>query len=217
MTTRHLEYTLDRLLSRETTIPGPDVTDPTFRFTTKVTGVTNLQAAGQWFLDVINLYIFHEDADAVALPMGGSLTLDASSIVLITAGAYSLATTLVAYGVGANPFGQPLPDTRRFELGDAPAIPSHDFTITIPTGAEPTTIIGTKKVWCMRRDFTGRDQINIGDSTYFTLEDTRIIVRDDGTWANMDTFMLEGVNYTVRGIAKVGGRGQYLELLARGT
>ena len=152
----------------------------------------------------------------MALPMAGSLTLDDTSIVHIVAGSYNLATTLLVYNIGINPLGTGLPNTRRLDLAVAPAIPSHDFTIALPTGAEPTVITGTKQVWCTRLDFRGRDQINIGAGSNFTLADTRIIVRNDGTWAAMDTFTLDGVSYSVRGVAKIGGRGQYLELLARG-
>ena len=68
---------------------------------------------------------------------------------------------------------------------------------------------GEQKVWCGLRDFTGRDQINIAPGQFFELSDTRIIVRADGTWD-------VGDSYTVRGIARVGGRKQYLELLSRG-
>ena len=215
MTTLRNEFVLDRMLSREASIPGPDVVDPTYRFNSKVTSVTGLDAVGKWFLDGVNLYVYREDADAVALPMGGSLTLEDTSIVHIVAGSYNLATTLLAYQVGLNPLHIALPDTRHLELAMAPAIVGSDFTISLPTGAVQTTIMGTKKVWCTRLDFRGRDQINIGAGSNFTLADTRIIVRNDGTWDTMDTFTFEGNNYTVRGVAKIGGRGRFLELQAR--
>ena len=215
MTNRHLEYVLDRLLSRETSIPGPTV-DTTYRFNGKASGITNVDAVGRWFLDGVNLYVYEEDADGVALPVGGSLTLVDTSIVHIVAGSYNLATPLLAYQAGLNPLGQALPDTRRLELAMSPAIVGGDFTISIPTGQEQTTIMGTKKVWCTRLDFRGRDQINITNFANFTLADTRIIVRNDGSWDTMDTFTLDGDTFTVRGVAKVGGRGRFLELLARG-
>ena len=215
MTNRHLEYVLDRLLSRETSIPGPDVVDPTYRFNSKVTGVTGLDAVGKWFLDGVNLYVYEEDADGVALPVAGSLTLDDTSMVHIVATGYDLVTTLLVYAIGLNLLGQGLPTTRHLELAMAPAIVGSDFTISLPTGAVQTTIMGTKKVWCTRLDFRGRDQINIGAGSNFTLADTRVIVRNDGTWHTMDTFTLDGDNFTVRGVAKIGGRGRFLELQAR--
>ena len=216
MTSRHLEYTLDRLLTRQTSIPGPEIADPTYRFDSKVTGVTNISGPGIWSVSGVNLYVYEEDADDVALPMAGSLTLDDTSIVHIVAGSYNLATTLLVYNIGVNPLGTGIPNTRRLELAEAPVFPAgNDLTISIPTGAEPMVITGTKQVWCTRLDFRGRDQLNIGDGSHFTLADTRIIVRNDGTWSNSDLFTLEGGNYTVRGVSAIGGRKQYLELLAR--
>ena len=58
MTTRHLEHTLDRLLTREATIPGPAIDVPMYRFNAKVTGVTNISGPGMWFVDGVNLYVY---------------------------------------------------------------------------------------------------------------------------------------------------------------
>ena len=88
---------------------------------------------------------------------------------------------------GLNPLGNPLPPTSTTEV----------------------------KVWAARRDFASRDQINIGDGSFFELSDTRIIVRVEGpAWDVGDTFTLEGESYTVRGVSQLG-RSRYLELLAR--
>ena len=87
----------------------------------------------------------------------------------------------------------------------------------MPSGGTQTTTSTTEQeVWCGLKDFTGRDQINIAPGQFFELSDTRVIVRADGTWDVGDTFTLDGDSYTVRGIARVGGRRQYLELLSRG-
>ena len=213
MTTRHLEYTLDRLLTRQTSIPGPEI-DPIYRFDSKQSGVTNVRAAGRWAIDGSTLFVYDHDADGLALPVAGSIALDADSMVEITSGEYTFTTTLLVYNVGLNPFGQPLANILRFGLALAPSIPGA-FTISLPVAAEATVITGTKQVWCTRRDFTGRDQLNIGDGSHFTLADTRIIVRADGTWNTLDLFTFEGDNYAVRGVSAIGGRGRYLELLAR--
>ena len=214
MTTKHLEYTLDRLLSRETSIPGPRGADPAFRFNDRQSNLGNVFIAGRWFLDDVDLYLFHKDAEHVALPEAGSISLDDESMVTITSGEYTFTTTLLVYNIGLNPLGQGLTNTRRLEMGAEPTIPGA-FTISLPVAAEATVITGTKQVWCTRRDFTGRDQLNIGDGSFFTLEDTRVIVRNDGSWSTMDTFTLEGETYTVRGVAQVGGRGRFLELVVR--
>ena len=95
--------------------------------------------------------------------------------------------------------------------------PGTALTVRVASGGTQTTTSTTEqRVWCALRDFTGRDQINVSDHAFFTLADTRVLVRDDGTWNVMDTFTLDGQGYTVRGIARVGGRRQYLELLSRG-
>ena len=211
MTSRHLEYTLDRLLTRQTSIPGPPVVDPVFRFDAKESAM-NVRAAGRWAIDGANLFVYDHDADGLPLPL--AIALDAESMVEITSGEYFFTTTLLRYNVALNPLGQPLPNTRRLEMGSEPTLPVA-FTISLPTGAEPTTIIGTKQVWCTRLDFRGRDQIQIAPGQFFDLSDTRIIVRADGTWDVGDTFTLAGESYTVRGVAEIGGRGRHLELLAR--
>ena len=90
---------------------------------------------------------------------------------------------------GLNPLGQPLP----------------------PTSSTEVTL------WAGRRDFASKDQLNIGDGSFFELSDTRIIVRAEGlVWEVGDTFTLEGERYTVRGVSQLG-RSRHLELLARAT
>ena len=52
MTTRHLEYTLDRLLSRETSIPGPEIVEtPSTAIDSKVNQVHHQRSTlpGKWF------------------------------------------------------------------------------------------------------------------------------------------------------------------------
>ena len=134
MTTRHLEYTLDRLLTRQTSIPGPEMADPTYRFNSKESGVTNVRAAGQWDIDGVNLFVYGHDADGLSLPVAGSIALDADSMVTITSGQYTFTTTLLRYNVALNPLGTPVGNIRVLELGAQPAIPDgSDFTISLPT------------------------------------------------------------------------------------
>ena len=58
------------------------------------------------------------------------------------------------------------------------------------------------------QDFTGRDQINIGEGSHFALADTRVLVAGRwlmGPWVK-DLHPRPGQRLTVRGIARVGGR-----------
>lgn len=215
MTIRRNDFVLDRLLTRETSIPGPVVADPTYRFDDKESNAGNVRSLGSWAIDGLDLIVYDHDADGVTLPVQGSIELDAESMVTITSGEYTFTTTLISYHYATNPFGQPYANTRRLGLAVAPVIPSGSFTVSLPIAAEATVILGTKRVWCTRQDFRGRDQINIGVGSNFSLADTRIIVRNDDSWASMDEFDFEGDSYTVRGVAAIGGRKQFLELLAR--
>ena len=215
---RDAPYVLDRLLTRQASIPGPVVDSP-YRFATKETGiaaVAQVMAAGRWAIDSADLYLYQEDADGLSLPVGGSLPLDDTTMVTITAGAYTFTTVLLSYETLRDPIGGfPLSDRRHLTLAMVPTIPGTEITITLPIGSAPTIITGTQQVWCTRLDFRGRDQINIVPYGVFTLADSRIIVRNDGSWSTMDVFELEGASFNVRGIAEIGGRKQYLELLVR--
>ena len=215
MTSRHLEYVLDRLLTRQTSIPGP-VVDTTYRFNSKELSVTEVIAAGRWAIDGVELYLYQEDADGLLLPVGDSLTPDDESLVTITSGEYTFTTMLLSFETARNINHTPLTNRRHLTLAMAPTIPQPEFTISLPIAGQPTIITSTKQVWCTRLDFRGRDQINItAFGATFTLGDTRIIVRNDGTWKPFDVFSLDGAGYNVRGVSEIGGRKQYLELVAR--
>ena len=170
---------------------------------------TNVIYAGRWAIDGVNLYLFEEDADGLALPSGDSVTLDDESMVTITSGEYTLTTTLLSFEAARNPLSQmPLTDTRHLTLAMAPNIPLPEFTISLPIAGQPTIITSTKQVWCTRLDFRGRDQINITNfGANFTLADTRIIVRNDGSWDTMDTFTLDGDTTTSAVSPRLAGAG----------
>ena len=225
MTTRGYEVNLDRLLTREITVPGPPLVGVTYRYDSKVTALTEnitptLSGQGSWAGIGTSLWLFETDADGADVPEGDSITLDSTSMVVITGvGGYTFSTVLVAYVVASNPVTfHPLPDTRMLTLQNFPhpEIPDGPITVTLPTGGLGPDVTVQQEVWCGLRDFTGRDQINIGDGLVITLGDTRVLVRADESWDVGDIFTLEGQRLTVRGIARVGGRKQYLELLSRG-
>ena len=88
---------------------------------------------------------------------------------------------------GLNPLGNPLPPTSETEV----------------------------KVWCGRRDFSGKDFSRVLQGGIVTVRDTRYVVRvESGPWSPGDTFQDEdGVRLTVQGVQQIGRA--YLELLAR--
>ena len=225
MTTRRGGYevptpgiNLDRLLTRTVLIPGMVLAGTTYRYTERDSSFGDINGQGEYFPDGDTWYMHVRDADGDSLPAADSLSVG-DEVTITGAEGYNHTTTLAAYGLALNPLGQPLADVMKMTLGThTPTLPTApEVVITLPTGGMSAPMEGEQKVWCALRDFTGRDQINISDHAFFALGDTRVIVRADDSWTVMDTFTLDGVDYTVRGIARVGGRKQYLELLSRGT
>ena len=216
MTTgRAFEVNLDRLLTRRVLLPGMVLPDATYRYTERDGSVSGINGQGEYFPSGVNWFMHIMDAEGLTLPAADSLTVG-DAVTIMGDGGYTFNTTLVAYEQARNFFGQFLPSVIVMELASAPELPAAaEVIITLPTGGTSAPTEGDQKVWCGLRDFTGRDQINIGEGSFFTLADTRVIVRADGTWTTGDDFTLDGQGYTVRGIARVGGRRQYLELLAR--
>ena len=100
--------------------------------------------------------------------------------------------------------------------GDLPAA-RMVLTLEVPTGEDETMTTTTQhQEWAARRDFRARDQVAITDTTNFTVEDSRFIVRAEGpAWAEGDTFVDDGgQRRTVRRVNEIG-RGRWLELLGR--
>ena len=208
---------LDRLLTRTVLLPGMVPAGTTYRYTERDSSLGGINGQGEYFPDGDTWYMHVMDSDGDSLPAADSLTVG-DAVTIMGAEGYNHSTVLTAYGPALNPLGQPLAGVMTMTFGThPPTLPTApEVVITLPTGGMSAPTEGEQRVWCSLRDFTGRDQINIGEGSHFTLADTRVLVRADGTWDVGDTFTLDGQGYTVRGIARVGGRRQYLELLARG-
>ena len=206
---------LDRLLTRM--VPGEVLSGTTYRYTERDSSLGGINGPGEYFPDGDTWYLHVMDSDGDSLPAADSLTVG-DAVTIMGAEGYNHLAVLASYGQALNPLGQPLGNVMRMELAEAaPTLPiEHEVVITLPTGVMSASMEEEQGVWCALRDFTGRDQLSIGQGSSFTLADTRVLVRADGTWDVGDTFTLDGQGYTVRGIARVGGRRQYLELLARG-
>ena len=101
--------------------------------------------------------------------------------------------TIPGESPGLNPFGQPLPP------GDSTFV----------------------KVWAARRDYRGRDflQVSAGSGGLIGITSSRFIVRSEGpAWDEGDTFTDDkGATQTVQSVGEVGGRGRWLELLTQST
>ena len=206
---------LGRLLTRM--VPGEVLSGTTYRYTERDSSLGGINGQGEYFPDGDTWYMHVMDSDGDSLPAADALTVG-DAVTIMGAEGYNHLAVLASYGQALNPLGQPLGNVMRMELAEAPpTLPiEHEVVITLPVGGMSAGAEVEQRVWCALRDFTGRDQITVADHAFFTLADTRVIVRDDGTWNVMDTFTLDGQSLTVRGIARVGGRRQYLELLSRG-
>ena len=74
----------------------------------------------------------------------------------------------------------------------------------------------TRKVWASRRDFTGRDLLDVSADRTVVAALSRWTVRANGlTWREGDTFEdSDGQAWTVEGVAQLD-RGRFLELTAK--
>ena len=214
MTTRGYEVNLDRLLTREHTVEV-EVPTTTYAYDAQELSGGNRIDDGEWRRDSdTELAIGLNDSNGLSFP--DDLTLPASGVEVSWDGAAATILTVTALEILRDPIIF-IPLGIRLTFNATLPAPGTALAIRVPSGGTQTTSSTTEqKVWCGLRDFTGRDQINIAPGQFFELGDTRVIVRADGSWSVMDTFNLDGQDYTVRGIARVGGRKQYLELLSRG-
>ena len=215
MTTRAYQVNLDRLLTREHTVEVEVPATTTYAYDAQELSGGNRIDDGEWRRDSdTELAIGLNDSNGLSFP--DDLSLPASGVEVAWDGATATILTVTALETLRDPIIF-IPLGLLLTFGATIPAPGTALAIRVPSGGTQTTTSTTEqKVWCQLRDFTGRDQINSGGGFNYSLEDTRVIVRADGSWAVMDTFNLEGQDYTVRGIASVGGRRQYYELLSRG-
>ena len=213
MTARGYEAHLDRLLTREHTVEIEVPATTTYAYDTQELQTGDRVSDGAWRRDSdTELAIGLNDSNGLSFP---DLTLPTSGVEVAWDDATATILTITDMVLLRNPFGLPLGIRLTFNA-TLPA-PGTALAIRVSSGGTRTITSTTEqKVWCGLRDFTGRDQINIsGSGSFFELSDTRVIVRADGTWDVGDEFTLDGDSYNVRGIARIGGRRQYLELLSR--
>ena len=80
----------------------------------------------------------------------------------------------------------------------------------VPSAAKPSAM---GRVWAERRDFTGRNTLEVSQTAVLPIVDTRYTIRAEVGTALKVGDTLTDENGEVRGIAEMGR--QYLELLTR--
>ena len=204
---------LDRLLQREVTTTVEVPASAVYAYDAPYTGGGDNLDPGTWRRESdTELILALADSGGLSFPQYLVLPFDDVGVSWDGAAAETLTVTgLVVVRAGFT--FQPI--SLRVTFGSALLVAGAALAITVQTGGTQTvTQTVTRPTWAARRDFMGRDQINIAPGQFFELSDTLIIVRADGSWDVGDTFTLEGDSFTVRGIAQIS-RNRYLELLAR--
>ena len=206
---------LDRLLQRQVSTSVEVPASMVYSFDTLHTAGGDGLDPGTWILEPDSaLLIAPTDSGGLGFPQDLELPLD--DVGVAWDGADATLLTLTALEVIRHGFTfQPISLRLTFD-GPLPAAGTA-LTIAVQTGGTMTvTQTVTRPVWAARRDFRARDQLSIGDGQFFTLEDTRFVVRAEGPpWSAGDTFVDDGGQArTVRGVNEIG-RSRYLEILAR--
>ena len=168
MTTRAYQVNLDRLLTREHTVEVEVPATTTYAYDAQELTGGNRIDDGEWRRDSdTELAIGLNDSNGLSFP--DDLTLPASGVEVSWDGAAATILTITALGILRDPL-------TFISLGilltfDAtlPA-PGTALTIRVPSGGTQTTSSTTEqKVWCGLMDFTGRDQINIGEGSHLKI------------------------------------------------
>ena len=218
MTTRQFASpVLDRLLQRETTTTVEVLALMAFAYDALYIGGGDRLDPGTWRRDGdTELRLALLDSAGLSFPTDLMTPLAGVEVAFDGAAATTLSLTaleVVRFGFNLTPA------SLRLTFGaDLPAAGTA-LTVTFDTGGTQTvTKTATRSVWCARRDFRARDQLQAGDGQFFELSDTRFVVRAQGqAWDVGDTFTFEGESFTVRGVSELLGRLRFTELLARTT
>ena len=206
----------DIQLDRRITL-DPNETAPTdsYSYGSRQVFDTAVGFSGRYFIetDGTRLVLHPRDADGADLPdfaVGDVLTLTWAD------NAYSVSVTLTGVTTRSVGFGG---QTQAPDLAfDAPA--NWDFALVVAGGDMTLAVgggdvVGPRKVWARRQDFTGRDSLISSDDRSFALSRSRFVVRAGANVAIGDQFLDDlGDLRTIEGIAQIG-RGRYIELLGK--
>ena len=219
MTTPRRAPVLDRLIVRTGLEQGPPITTSVvYRLDTEAALVDE---AGEWFFASNRLSFYLQDADGVALPALGSLTIG-TQMVTIVSGGYTVTTGITNYDEARNPFNSPLSGTGRLTFPSG-AVDGNQLSGVVTLGfggiisITPAPVETEIRMWAARRDFAAADFVQSTSAGLVTIKDSRYIVRQE-SWPDvdeLDTFQDDGSTWTIQGVGQIGRR--YLELLARRT
>ena len=168
MTTRGYEVNLDRLLTRQHTVEVEVPATTTYAYDAQELSGGNRIDDGEWRRDSdTELAIGLNDSNGLSFP--DDLTLPASGVEVSWDGAAATILTVTALEILRDPIIF-IPLGIRLTFNATLPAPGTALAIRVPSGGTQTTTSTTEqKVWCGLRDFTGRDQINIGEGSHFTL------------------------------------------------
>ena len=202
MTTR--DIVLDRIISRVDTRQVPADATATFRYDERGT----IGNPGRWFWDDNNSRLsltISTDADGQTIPD------DLNPATIRIQGVDYTVTSVT------RPFGGALSLVLSGDTSALAAISQNLGTVEF-LGETTMTETFDVTIWARRRDFVGRDLVELTGAGPLTIQDSRFDVSRAGLaeWAINDTFTDdEGEMRRVVGISELGGRGRFLELLAR--
>ena len=153
------------------------------------------------------LPMMDDDGDTVTPPtVGASITLDGRNAFNSPITATRMVTAVAVSGAN-----------HVITLDDTFTTFSTSRTLTAGWTAEGQTTTTTTKHWAKRRDFTVRDQLDLSVEADIVVTAVRFLVRGTPArrWAVRDRFTdAEGTPWEVNGVALLGRRGEYVELLA---
>ena len=165
---------------------------------------------GTWQIDGQTVIIGRYDSQDHRVPDDLSLPLVG---VVVESGGVSATVRVTAWELVTGSYNVPA----AWALTVDGALPAAGATLALrlPLGAGVARTV-SRKVWASRRDFTGRDFLDISVDRAVVVALSRWTVRADGlSWREGDTFEdADGVAWTVEGVAQLD-RGRFVEVMAK--
>ena len=205
---------LDRLIQREV---STEVEVPAT--TTYAYDAQELQSGriddGEWRRDSdTELGIGLNDSNGLSFP---DLTLPTNGVEVAWDGAAATILNVTGMEILSDPLTF-IPQGILLTFDGTLPVAGTSLEIMVPSGGtQMVTRTAMRNEWAARRDYRGRDFLQVRDAGLFSITATRFIVRAEGpAWAPGDTFIDDrGERQSVQGIGEIG-RGRWFELLTQG-
>ena len=210
---------LDRLLQREVSTMVEVAGTIAYVFDARYTGGGNDNLDdGTWVRDSdTELSIGLNDSNGLPFPV--DLSIPTQGVEVSWDGGAISTLTLTAFLEVRTGFNNTLTALRLTFDGPLPAAGTA-LTIEVESGGTQIVMqTVTRSVWTARRDYRGRDFLQVSDTgSLLGITSTRFIVRAEGpAWDIGDMFTDDKGNaQTVQGVGEIG-RGRWLELLTQST